>query len=185
MEGKIYTRQGDGGDTSLFTGGKVSKINPRIQAYGAVDELNSALGVARAFATHPDIKKLIFHIQNKVMNVASLLATKEPPMPHPDQALPQIYERDIEGLEKTIDHFSAQLRALTSFIVPGSNKSGALLDVARTTCRRAERALVALMYQESIDPTLLKFLNRLSDLLFVMERIEYQYENAQEKLWTK
>jgi cob(I)alamin adenosyltransferase len=185
MESKIYTKQGDGGDTSLFTGGRVSKINLRIQAYGAVDELNSALGAARSFATHPDVKKLLFHLQNKVMNLASILATKEPPVPNPAQIIPQIYERDIEGLEKNIDYFDAQLPKLTTFIVPGENKSGAFLDVARTTCRRAERAIVTLMHQEGVDPTLLKFLNRLSDLLFVLERIEYTYENAQERLWTK
>lgn len=184
MDNKIYTKQGDGGDTSLFTGGRVSKIDPRIEAYGAVDELNSALGVARSFATHPDIKKLIFHIQNKIMNVASILATKEPPK-DTSQTYPQIYERDVEGLEKNIDYFDAQLPKLTTFIVPGENKSGAMLDVARTTCRRAERAVVALMHKESVDPTLLKFLNRLSDLLFVMERIEYTYQNNQERLWTK
>lgn len=180
---KIYTRKGDLGTTSLFTGGRVSKTNIRIQSYGAVDELNSFLGVARAFATHPDIPKLIFKIQNKIMNIISILATKDDLSA--ERPLPTISEADVAGLEHCIDYFNQKLSPISNFIVPGENRSGALLDVARTVCRRAEREVIKLSESEIVDPILRKFLNRLSDLLFVLERAEYQHQNTPEKFWEK
>jgi len=183
-ENKIYTKKGDKGETSLFTGGRVSKSHIRIQAYGSVDELNSALGAARAFCENKGIAELIFKIQNKAMNIASILATKETPE---DSAriYPKISETDIIDLEKQIDLFNGKLPPLTTFIVPGESKAGALLDVARTTCRRAERAVVILSKNEDVPPLPQKFLNRLSDLLFVLERFTYHETRNTEKHWTK
>lgn len=171
------------GTTSLFTGGRVSKTNPRIQAYGAVDELNSFLGTARVFATHPDVPKLLFKIQNKVMNISSMLATKTDELSN--RPLPTIAEDDVLGIERCIDYFNAKLSPISNFIVPGENRSGALLDVARTVCRRTEREVTKLSEVEIVDPIIRKFLNRLSDLLFVLERAEYQYQNIPERFWEK
>ena len=182
-EQKIYTRKGDLGTTSLFTGGRVSKSNLRIQAYGTVDELNAFLGLARASVAHPDIPKLIFKIQNKVMNISSMLATKTNELSN--RPLPTISEEDILGMERCIDHFNQELPQISNFIVPGQNKSGALLDVARTVCRRAEREVTKLSEAEIVDPIIRKFLNRLSDLLFILERTEYKYQNTPEKFWEK
>ncbi len=182
-ERKIYTRKGDLGTTSLFTGGRVSKTNIRIQSYGAVDELNSFLGVARTFATHPDIPKLLFKVQNKVMNIISILAAKDELSS--ERPLPTISEADVTGLEHCIDYFNQKLSPISNFIVPGGNKSGAFFDVARTVCRRAEREVIKLSESEIVDPILRKFLNRLSDLLFVLERVEYQHQNTPEKFWDK
>ena len=179
---KIYTRSGDIGTTGLRTGGRVSKSHARIQAYGAVDELNSILGAARAHACHSDIPKLLERLQHKVMAIASLLATKEPTL---DQPLPQINEADIAGMERCIDYFTATLPPLNQFILPGQNPSSAWLDIARTTPRRAERAVVALAETEIIDPILRKFLNRLSDLMFTLERAEYHFVGQSDKFWTK
>jgi len=183
-ESKIYTRKGDGGETSLFTGGRVRKTHARIQAYGTIDELNSALGVARSFCENEKIAKIIFQIQNKVMSIASILATKETPEIE-DRIYPKITETDVINLEKQIDFFNTELPPLTTFIVPGEDRAGALLDLARTTCRRAERAVVLLGETEEVNPLLQKFLNRLSDLLFVLERAIYHEAKQTEKYWTK
>ncbi len=184
-EQKIYTRRGDLGTTSLFTGGRVSKTSLRIQAYGTTDELNSFLGAAKAFATHPDVQNLLPKIQNKVMNISSMLATQTYTTPERDRRLPTISEQDVDGLERCIDYFSRDLPSISNFLVPGGNKSGAMLDIARTVCRRAERAVVALSETEIVDPVLKQFLNRLSDLLFVLERVEYKHQNIPEKFWEK
>ncbi|RLC37446.1 cob(I)yrinic acid a,c-diamide adenosyltransferase [candidate division Kazan bacterium] len=176
---KIYTRKGDLGTTSLGTGERVNKTDLRTSAYGTVDELNSTLGAARAFSTNADTRKLLLKIQNKIMNMMSMLAAKE-------QILtPTISEMDIVGMEKSIDYFNQFLPPISNFIIPGNNKPGAMLDIARTTCRRAEREVLRLSETEIVDPIIHKFLNRLSDLLFVLERIEYLINKIPENFWKK
>lgn len=173
------------GTTSLLSGNRVSKTSLRIQAYGTTDELNSFLGAARAFSAHPDIPNLLIKIQNKVMNISSMLATQTYNNLERDRRLPTISEADVEGLERCIDYFSQDLPPIRNFLVPGGNKASAMLDVSRTVCRRAERAVVALAETEIVDPILKTFLNRLSDLLFVLERVEHKYQNIPEKFWEK
>ncbi len=180
---KIYTRKGDDGTTGLFHGPRVSKTSLRVQTYGTIDELNAAIGVAKVFSNVPDIKKLLERIQHKLMNTASILAS---PLNNIDPArLPVMTEADVTGLEKCIDYFSDDLPPISTFIVPGQNKAGAFLAVARTTCRRTERMIVALSEIEDVDPVIRKFFNRLSDLLFTLERHEYFAGNIEEKYWEK
>ena len=203
---KIYTRKGDDGTTGLFNGPRISKASLRVQTYGTIDELNTAIGVAKIFSNVPDIKKLLERIQHKLMNSASILAS---PLNNTDPAriatparnavttagwhsaaggparLPIITELEVTGLEKCIDYFNTDLLPITTFIVPGQNKAGAFLSVARTTCRRTERMIVSLAETEEVDPVIRKFSNRLSDLLFTLERYEYFAGNIEEKYWEK
>ena len=180
---KIYTRQGDDGTTGLFNSPRISKASLRVQTYGTIDELNTAIGVAKVFSNVPDIKKLLERIQHKLMNTASILAS---PLNNTDPArLPMITELEVTGLEKCIDHFNTDLLPITTFIVPGQNKAGAFLSVARTTCRRTERIIVSLAETEEVDPVIRKFFNRLSDLLFTLERYEYFSGNIEEQYWEK
>ncbi|MFH0905670.1 MAG: cob(I)yrinic acid a,c-diamide adenosyltransferase [bacterium] len=183
-EPKIYTRKGDFGATSLPTGERVSKSNLRVQTYGTIDELNAWLGTAKASARHSDIKKLLGRIQIKLMTIASLLASKAATLEASADERPlAISEADVVGLERCIDYFNLRLPHISNFIVPGQNQSSALLDVARTVCRRAERMVVELSESEIVDPILRKFLNRLADLLFVLERAEYHFANFSDKFW--
>lgn len=180
---KIYTRKGDDGTTGLFNGPRVSKTSLRVQTYGTIDELNTAVGAAKVFSNVPDIKNLLERIQHKLMNCASILAS---PLNNTDPArLPIISGADVVGLEKCIDYFAQDLPLITTFIVPGQNKAGAFLGLARTTCRRTERMLVMLSETEDVDPIIRKFFNRLSDLFFTLERHEYHTGHIPEKYWEK
>lgn len=176
---KIYTRHGDSGITSLGTNERVNKTSLRTTAYGTIDELNSALGLAKAFCNYPDTNKLIHKIQNKIMNIMSMLAGID------QTNTPIIAEIDITGMERCIDYFNLSLPPISNFIVPGGNKSSATLDIARTTCRRAEREVLKLSEAEIVNPIIYKFLNRLSDLLFVLERMEYLTNKTTERFWEK
>lgn len=183
MSLKIYTKTGDEGDTGLFGGERVSKKSLRIEAYGTVDELNSALGLAITETLNEDVKNLLLKIQNYLFQIGSDLAS--PDLESKNKFITRLNEETISELEHQIDEFEAKLPPLKNFILPGGAKSAALLDVARTSCRRAERRVVALKTQEIINGNILIFLNRLADLLFVLSRIENMEANIPDTPWQK
>ncbi|MFA5010012.1 MAG: cob(I)yrinic acid a,c-diamide adenosyltransferase [Patescibacteria group bacterium] len=196
IESKIYTRTGDSGTTGLYKGpstrnatqsvvggGQVSKSSLRVATYGMVDELNATVSAAKAFSNHEDIKKLLGRIQHKLMNIASILASEQ--SNPPKETLPILSELDVIGLERCIDYFTHELPPISNFIIAGLNQAGAMLDVARTVCRRTERQIVLLSDTESVPPVIQKFLNRLSDLLFVLERYEHHQSGFGDVMWEK
>jgi cob(I)alamin adenosyltransferase len=165
---KIYTKTGDRGETGLYGGGRVRKDAPRIEAYGAVDELNAVLGVARAESQPAEIDALLARVQSELFEVGAELATRDPAA----KGTATIGAVQIAALESEIDRFEASLEPLRQFILPGGVKAAAQLHVARTVCRRAERRVVALASDpaEHVSAELVIYLNRLSDLLFVLAR---------------
>ncbi len=178
---KIYTRQGDEGMTSLGAGQKVSKDSLRVQAYGAVDELNSQIGVAIALGISDEIADVLRSIQNELFDLGTdLCFTQEDKETIP---LPSMEPRHIERLETTIDAMTAVVGPLENFILPGGSIGSAQLHVARTICRRAERDATSLAAQEAIGDNVLSYLNRLSDALFVMARYENHLQGVPEPLW--
>ncbi len=178
MAGPIYTKKGDKGKTSLFDGKKVWKFDRKVEAYGTIDELNSAIGAASAFISNRLIKQNLEKIQNDLLEIGSSLAVSS--------TLPvdQLKNRP-EELEKLIDQLTKQMPALSQFILPGGGKGGSLLHLARTIARRAERKIVHLRQYEKIDELILIYLNRLSDLLFTMARFVNYKEKQKEKIWRK
>lgn len=182
-EPKIYTRTGDLGTTGLYKGPTVSKSSLRVATYGLVDELNATVSAAKAFSNVADIKKLLERIQHKLMNIASILASELGVAPK--ETLPVISELDVLGLERCIDYFSRELPPINSFIIPGQNQAGAMLDIARTVCRRTERQVVLLSESEPVSPVIKQFLNRLSDLLFTLERYEHHHSGFGDVMWEK
>jgi cob(I)alamin adenosyltransferase len=178
---KIYTKTGDAGDTSLFDNTRVSKANPRVDAYGEVDELNASLGVAIAAGVDQDMAALLGAIQKDLFALGARLAD-------PAERIAARVEKaaltaaDIERLEKAIDGFDASLPPLKRFILPGGSSAGALLHLARTVCRRAERRVVGLG-PSAVEPVLVVYLNRLSDLLFVMARAANHRAGRPETEW--
>ncbi len=166
---KIYTKTGDQGDTGLFGGARASKASERVTAYGDVDELNSTLGVVRAHAAPAALDALLHAIQIDLFNVGAELATN-PDKKDLDIGVPLVSDADVERLEDAIDLLERDLAPLKTFILPGGSPVAAFLHVSRTTCRRAERAVVRLGGQETLRMELVRYLNRLSDLLFVMAR---------------
>lgn len=186
---RVYTRTGDRGTTRLVGGAEVDKTDSRLEAYGTVDELNSVLGIARAFnAAHSGpatarIDATLARVQNDLFNVGSDLATP------PDSRWPGMYrvgERDVTLLENDIDEMNGDLEPLREFILPGGGHTGASLHQARTVCRRAERRVVTLMReQDDVGDGCMKYLNRLSDLLFVMARWAAKCHGEPEYLWQK
>jgi cob(I)alamin adenosyltransferase len=186
---RVYTRGGDGGETSLVGGQRVAKDAIRIESYGTVDELNAVLGLARtanretpggAPEDRDRLDALLNRLQNELFNLGSDLATL-PPDRHPRQ--PVIEERHVTFLESTIDDLNAGLPELRSFVLPGGGWVGAFLHQARTVCRRAERLVTTLARQEAIGPYALVYLNRLSDLLFVLGRWSARARGEREPLW--
>jgi cob(I)alamin adenosyltransferase len=168
---KIYTRRGDGGETDLFGGERVHKDALRVEAYGEVDELNACLGVAAAASDHADLAGLLARIQSTLFDVGASLATPE--AEHRAKAsVPQASDEDVAELETSIDAFESELAPLKSFVLPGGTAAAAAFHVARAVCRRAERRTVALHAQEPIELSVLRYLNRLSDLLFTLARLE-------------
>jgi len=166
---KIYTRTGDAGGTSLFGGTRVSKHDPRVAAYGDVDELNACLGTVRAQSELPgDVTEILERIQIDLFAIGARLA--DPAEKIADRVTKvAVADVDIQRLEDWIDRFEAELPPLRRFILPGGNRAGALLHLSRTVCRRAERSIVALG-ADRIDAHLVAYVNRLSDLLFVLAR---------------
>ncbi|MBS1809163.1 MAG: cob(I)yrinic acid a,c-diamide adenosyltransferase [Acidobacteria bacterium] len=161
---KVYTKTGDAGETSLVGGKRVSKADLRVVAFGDVDELNSLLGVARTFLTHQELDEVLGRIQNELFILGADLAS---PM---DVFLRRIDERLVTDLEGLIDKFLAELEPLQEFILPSGSQAGAFLHLARTVARRAERSVVALAAENTINPQALIYLNRISDFLFVFAR---------------
>lgn len=168
---KIYTRRGDTGETDLIGSGRVKKDHLRVEAYGAVDELNAFVGVAANATSETDVRELLLQIQRSLFSLGAYLATPEERhqeamgMRAPDAG-------EIEVLEKQIDRFEAELEPLRRFVLPGGSAAAAALHVARTVCRRAERQSVALDREEPLDEGATRYLNRLSDLFFVIARLE-------------
>ncbi len=177
---KIYTKKGDQGNTSLFGGKSIKKNSIRIEAYGTVDELNSVLGVVLSHDTSSDGREILSEIQNQLFVLGADLATIE----SKKVKIERIGNREIEKLEQWIDRLEEQLPALTSFILPGGSKAGAALHQARTVCRRAERKTVSLKQNDPISDACVIYLNRLSDLLFVMARFENMKADAPEIPWS-
>ena len=165
---KIYTKTGDTGETSLFDNSRVSKADPRVDAYGEVDELNACLGAAIA-AGLGDLAAVVETIQRDLFAVGARLADPSSRIADRVTKAAVTAER-IAALEATIDRLETELSPLKRFILPGGSPAGSLLHLARTVCRRAERRVVALSLHESIEPRLLHYLNRLGDLLFVLAR---------------
>ena len=161
----VYTRTGDKGTTGLYTGERVPKQSLRVEAYGTVDEITSALGLARAQATREDVKETILNVQKLLMSVMADIASLNLPEPY-------IKEEHVKLFESTIDKFDALLQPLNHFIIPGDTVAAAALDIARTTTPRAERCLLRLAETEEVNPNVLICLNRLSDLCFILGRVE-------------
>lgn len=178
---KIYTKTGDAGTTGLFGGPRVSKDDPRIAAYGAVDELNAALGTALAVGLHPDQSMLLFEIQHGLFSVGAELATPEPEK----HGLKWSGGGAVQRMEDWIDAIDGTLPPLRNFILPGGSSAAAHLHLARTICRRAERDVVRLRSDPRISDVseIVIYLNRLSDLLFVMARQANQLAGVADVVW--
>ena len=177
---KIYTKTGDAGETGLLGGHRARKSAPRVASYGEVDELNATLGLAAAYVQNPDVRDVLVTIQSDLFAVGSLLADPDATFKSDKVTLDATA---VERLEKEIDRFELTLPPLTRFILPGGSDGGALLHLTRAVARRAERALVALDEKETLPKTLVPYMNRLSDLLFVLARAENRFRGAEEKPW--
>ena len=177
---KIYTKTGDQGTTSLFGGRRVSKADLRIDTYGTVDELNSWMGVLRDQEVNDSRKDVLLAIQDRLFVVGSMLAT-EPG--NTRVKIPTLTEDDVLLLEQHIDGMDSGLPAMRSFVLPGGHPSISFGHVARTVCRRAERLVIALHESEPVSPLVLKYMNRLSDYLFVLTRQMAQDLKAEESPW--
>ncbi len=164
---KIYTKRGDRGETSLFGGQAASKASPRVAAYGEVDELNATLGLARAATRDGEIDAILAGLQARLFELGAELAT---PPGRVSKAVVPVGAGEVAALEAIIDRLDAELPAQKHFVLPGGSPAAAALHLARTVCRRVERAVVALSGAEPVGPQTVIFLNRLSDLLFVMAR---------------
>ena len=179
---KIYIRKGDDGTTGLAGGFRVPKDSLRVNAYGTVDELNSMLGLALAHGLCDHLTQLLTPIQHELLHLGSDLAFREEDKKKYER-LPHTEARHIEKLETIIDEINDVVGPLPNFILPGGSIGSSYLHVARTVCRRAERLCVALSHEEAINPHLIPYLNRLSDVLFVMARYENKMRGVKEPLW--
>jgi cob(I)alamin adenosyltransferase len=177
---RIYTKTGDKGDTSLFGGQRVPKDALRIEAYGTVDELNSVLGIVRADNADTEIDEILAGVQEQLFDLGADLAT---PRSSEKKAIKRIETRDSQQLERVIDGLEPALKPLRSFILPGGAPVAARLHFARTVCRRAERAVVRLSRNEDIGEAVMSYLNRLSDMLFVLARYANQKSKVPEVKW--
>jgi len=175
---KIYTRGGDAGETSLGDGSRISKLDARIAAYGAVDELNSAVGLTLAGDCPDDMLAVLGRIQNELFDLGADLSV---PMEH--DARLRVTQEQVEALEGECDRFNADLPELKSFVLPGGSEVAARLHVARTICRRAERDALGASRLHTLNPLALVYLNRLSDLLFILARAANAAAGHEEPLW--
>lgn len=180
---KIYTKTGDDGTTGLVGGSRVKKNDVRLEAYGTVDELNAVIGLLRSSDLSNDISELLIRIQNKLFNIGSRLASDE--KGEKFTADLAIKTADIELLESSIDAFEQSLPELAHFILPGGEQTSALCHVARTVCRRAERRILEFAEQGFVQPEIILYVNRLSDLLFVLARKLAIEKNLEEIKWKK
>jgi cob(I)alamin adenosyltransferase len=176
---KIYTKKGDSGETSLFGGTRVPKSHERIEAYGTVDELNSFVGLAASYELSDTGTKYLRKVQKLLFTLGADLATP----PSSKTRIDRISADDVAFLEEAIDELEEDLEPLKNFILPGGSQPGATLHVARTTCRRAERATVDCSKVDDISDNCIKFLNRLSDFLFVIARYENKHASVREETW--
>jgi cob(I)alamin adenosyltransferase len=179
----IYTRTGDGGETGLFGGGRVSKDEARVRAYGEVDELNAAIGFALALEPRDFAVELLESVQRDLFSIGGQLAT-----PHPAKVAAAIEKAELSqsrvaALEAAIDEADRELEPLQAFVLPGGTAKAAALHQARTICRRAERRVVALARGEGIPPLILVYLNRLSDVLFTLARLENHRAGTGDRIW--
>ncbi len=184
---KIYTKTGDAGTTALFGGTRVPKHNIRIESYGTIDELNSNIGMIRSQEIDAHSKEILIQIQNRLFTVGSILATdpKRAILKSGKERLniPKVDEEDITLLETEMDAMNEALPDLTHFVLPGGNTAVSYCHIARTVCRRAERRATLLNEKEPIDERVIKYLNRLSDYLFVLARKLSKDLNAEETQW--
>ena len=178
---KIYTKTGDRGDTRLFDGTTVRKHNERVEAYGDVDELNSFIGAAASFLKDTSLISMLAEVQKDLFSVGAQLA--DPGFKQQTRAKFQIPRGRITALENAIDSFETELPPLRQFIIAGGGSGGAMLHVARTVCRRAERRVVGLSEKVEVNPIVIEYLNRLSDFLFVMARVVNHREGKEETPW--
>lgn len=178
----IYTGGGDGGETGLFGAGRVPKDDPRLEACGGADELNAAIGLARAAGLPADLDGLADRLQAELFVLGADLATPPESTARPEQVV-RLAEGAVGAIEAEIDRCEAELEPLSRFILPGGCPAGAALHLARTVCRRTERRLVALARSQGISAAALPFLNRVSDLLFVMARLANARAGVEERAW--
>jgi len=178
---KIYTRRGDDGSTGLFGGPRVRKDDLRVSAYGDIDELNSALGVAREELPEGDLRTLLDELQSELFTLGAQLAT--PDAQAAPKEVPRIVQASVDRLEREIDRLTAELPPMKNFILPGGSRAGAALHLCRTVCRRAERKVVELAETADVAPEALAYVNRLSDLLFVMARAANLRAGGREIPW--
>ncbi len=183
---KLYTRTGDRGQTALFGGRRVAKDHPRVAAYGAIDELNAALGVAISFIRQRKLITALSTIQNELFNIGAELSSDRPV--RRSKAQSNVFRLDpdkAQWLESLIDEYDARVPPLRTFVLPSGTAAASLLHFARTVCRRAERAVVTLNRKENVNPAVVIYLNRLSDLLFVLGRYLNKAARRRELLWRK
>lgn len=182
MAYKIYTKTGDKGTTSLIGGTKVAKSHLRIEAYGTVDELNSYVGLCRDLLTHERSRIVLQEIQDRLFTIGSALACD--PVKEPKMQIPDLEEKDVTLLEKEIDTMNESLEPMKSFILPGGHAAVSHIHIARCVCRRAERCCVRLETEgNELEPVIIKYLNRLSDYLFVLARYASWLLKAEEIPW--
>ncbi|WP_026894420.1 cob(I)yrinic acid a,c-diamide adenosyltransferase [Clostridiisalibacter paucivorans] len=170
----IYTKTGDKGETSLYDNKRVSKDSARVESYGTIDELNSAIGLAKNFIEDKEVYDFLNSVQRKLFDVAAQLATEDE-----TKLKVKIVEEDVEKLEKYIDKLLEKFKKPDHFIIPGCGKASGFLHLARTICRRAERRIITLSKIARIDPMVIKYVNRLSDVLYTVARyVEECYEEV-------
>ena len=179
---KIYTKRGDQGETDLLGGGRVSKDSARVEAVGAVDELNAGLGRCASESTHDDLCEIIRDIQSSLFDLGGYLASPDAER-REKASIPQLEDPDVEKLEARIDALEGELEPLKRFILPGGTPAAAALHLARAVCRRAERREITLHRVEPLSAAALRYLNRLSDLLFVMARVENRRAGVADIEW--
>jgi cob(I)alamin adenosyltransferase len=175
---RIYTRGGDAGETSLGDGSRISKLDARINAYGTVDELNAALGLVLATDCPDDVREVLGRVQNELFDLGADLS-----VPAESESRLRVTQAQVDALEEDCDRFNADLPELKSFVLPGGGEASARLHVARTVCRRAEREALAASQVHELNPSALVYLNRLSDLLFILARVVKASTGSEEPLW--
>lgn len=183
---KIYTKTGDAGTTALISGRRVAKSDLRIDAYGTVDELNACIGLVRDQAVNEPRRALLKEIQDRLFTVGALLATDraaDRPEKQVRKPIPDLFDSDVELLEREMDAMTARLPELRHFVLPGGHEAVSFAHLARTVCRRAERRVVELAAEADVEPLVIRYLNRLSDFLFVLSRQMAHDLGAEEVKW--
>jgi cob(I)alamin adenosyltransferase len=180
---RIYTRTGDKGETALFGGGRVHKSHPRVEAYGDVDELNAAIGVALSALTDEELRQKLGTVQGDLFALGAHLATPRAEGERPRPWIPELPEGRATEFERWIDAADTELPELRAFILPAGAPGAAALHLARTICRRAERRVIALDALEAVEPAIIVYLNRLSDLLFQFARLANHRAGVEDVLW--